>query len=649
MNPRATPGSLVTSLGSDAYRLMAYRQSGAGIVQGTGADWFGPLNPMAPVAPPEVAGRALDYPSGYNLEISPRPYEPIKFQDLRNLADSYDILRLCIETRKDQMERLQWVIKPKEEGDEDEPESDSRVKKLTEFFASPDKENSWGSWLRMLLEDMFVIDAASIYRQRTRGGELYALQIVDGSTIKRIITDWGRTPLYPVPAYQQVLKGFPAVNYTTKDLLYAPRNMRISKFYGYSPVEQIVMSVNIALRRQLFQLNYYTDGNMPEALVGTPDLWTPEQIQRLQGSFDAMLSGNLAARRRIKFIPGGVAKNFVPLKEPDLTGVMDEWLARMTCFAFSLPPTPFVKQMNRATAQTVHDAALEEGLAPLQFWVKGVIDRIIREDFGITDLEFGWADDRETDPKVQSDVLTSYAKAGVLKLNEVRDVLGQDPVDGGDTLMVLTATGYVPISVNEDMPTAGETADAQAKQTATQAEALANAQPQDGTSGGKGSGGKGKTPEKTFEADKLAKGSDEQPRDEGGRWTASDAKKELLNAQNVHPSRSQVAKESEYGKQVMISNYEAAAARVEGKAKTASGDAKRMYQQAAEIHRSAAAAYKGGTTEKVVMTFRKGAIRKASVDHARNSGSSKRRAALIKAVQARVKRLGTTNDGPASS
>jgi hypothetical protein len=28
---------------------------------GQGADWFGPLQPMAPVAPPEVAGRQFDY------------------------------------------------------------------------------------------------------------------------------------------------------------------------------------------------------------------------------------------------------------------------------------------------------------------------------------------------------------------------------------------------------------------------------------------------------------------------------------------------------------------------------------------------------------------------------------------------------------
>ena len=34
--------------------------------------WFGPLEPMTPLAPPEVAGRQWDYPAGYNLATTVR-------------------------------------------------------------------------------------------------------------------------------------------------------------------------------------------------------------------------------------------------------------------------------------------------------------------------------------------------------------------------------------------------------------------------------------------------------------------------------------------------------------------------------------------------------------------------------------------------
>lgn len=78
------------------------------------ADWFGPSAPQAPGAPADVAGRQWDFPSGYNLNIRTRSYEAISFADLRALADAYDLLRLVIETRKDQIERMNWSIRAKD-------------------------------------------------------------------------------------------------------------------------------------------------------------------------------------------------------------------------------------------------------------------------------------------------------------------------------------------------------------------------------------------------------------------------------------------------------------------------------------------------------------------------------------------------------
>ena len=55
--------------------------------------------------------RLWDFPVGYNTIYTPRSYEAIGFDELRALADSHDITRLAIETRKDQIEKLDWTIK----------------------------------------------------------------------------------------------------------------------------------------------------------------------------------------------------------------------------------------------------------------------------------------------------------------------------------------------------------------------------------------------------------------------------------------------------------------------------------------------------------------------------------------------------------
>jgi hypothetical protein len=458
------------SLAGGAYSLTIQPAAGqpASITQGNPSDWFGPLNPLAPIAPPDVKGRILDFPSGYNLNIRPRAYSNITFDMLRAFADRYDILRLLIETRKDQMSRLQWNIVPRDSkltkrGAEMPPELQTRIQKVYDFFLMPDQENFWGDWLRLLLEDLFVIDAPTIYRRMTYGGELYALQPLDGGTIKRVIDNWGNTPEAPAPAYQQVLKGYPAVDYTTEELIYRPRVRRTNQIYGYSPVEQVVMTINIGMRRQAWQLESFTEGNIPEALIGTPDTWTPDQVRQFQDWFDSMLQGNTGERRRARFVPGDVAKSYVPTKPTELFGAAEEWLLRVMCFAFNISPQPFVQMMNRATSETAQETAALDGLAPIQNWVKGLMDFLLIKDFKSPDLEFKWLEEDELDPNIKSQIIDREQAAGRLTYNESRREQGLDPVDhpNADRPMFKAATGWTPIFLTPE-----EEAEAKAMQEA---------------------------------------------------------------------------------------------------------------------------------------------------------------------------------------
>ena len=177
--------------------------------------------------------------------------------------------------------------------------------------------------------------------------------------------------------------------------------------------------------------------------MNAPDGWNAEQIHQYQEWFDSILAGNTGSRTRLLWGPSGA--KYQAFKEAPYKDDFDEWLARIVCYAFSLPPTAFTTQVNRATAQTAQEAALEEGLAPLMGWVKRLVDSVIQRRMGHSDLEFAWSDMRPTDPKDQSVVLTSYVKDGIFTLNEARDVLGLDPVEGGDAPMFLTAQGPVPL------------------------------------------------------------------------------------------------------------------------------------------------------------------------------------------------------------
>jgi len=395
--------------------------------------FFGPGTPMVPVAPEEVAGRMRDYPLTANMQWAPRSEEMTPFQELYSLADIHDLTRLCIETRKDQMAGQEWTIRlrrapgGKKFGDVQED--------LVKFFQSPDKREPWEQWQGRLLEDHFVGDCATAYVRRDLKGDVWGFEPIHGGTITLRLDPWGRVPMLG-EAYTQIIKGMPAVGYTRDQLIYAPRRPRNHKGYGLSCVEQIIITVNLCLRRQFHQLAWYTDGSAPDLIIGVPKEWNSKEIIKLEAHWESLFRGNSQQRRgRPLLIPGGNECKFENTKKDPLKDEFDEWLARVVCYAFSLPPTPFVKMMNRGTAETAQETAQKEGLVPLKKWWKSIVDDMLVR-MGRPECEFAWTDQEALDPLVRAQVNNINLANGTVKRNEVRDSLGLDalPDDAIPTL-----------------------------------------------------------------------------------------------------------------------------------------------------------------------------------------------------------------------
>ena len=198
--------------------------------------------------------------------------------------------------------------------------------------------------------------------------------------------------------------------------------MRAHKLYGFSPVEQIALTVNIALRREAATLDYYRAGSTPDAFATLPKEWTVDQIRQFQDYFDALMSGNSARRRMTKFMPADF--RLVEARQPPLKDQYDEWLARVICYAFSVPASAFVGQVNRATSETLRLQAMQEGLVPLKAWIKSALDHVIQVCLGEPDLEFAWVGDDAVDPLQQAQTLNILVGAGIKTIAEARADLG---------------------------------------------------------------------------------------------------------------------------------------------------------------------------------------------------------------------------------
>lgn len=418
------------------------------ITRGKVPNWFGPESPLAAQAPPEVAGRELDFPTGYNLNYQPKYLEGPNYSVLRNLSYNFDLVRMIIETRKDEVCKMKWTIAYKDE----KKKADDKTKAITDFFAMPDKEHTWSEWLRKLLEDLLVIDAPTLFARPALDDSLYALEPIDGASIKRVIDDFGRTPAYPDTAYQQILKGLPAVNYNRDQLVYRPRNLRTNRIYGYSPVEQIFLTINIALSRQASQLQYYTEGSTPDLILSVPEGWSPEQVAKFKLWWDGILAGNTASKRGTMFVFNGTKA--VDTKERALVDGADEWFARLVCYCFGESPQPFVKEVNRATAETAKETSKEQGVSNTMDWVQNLMNVLLIKYFQQPDMCFQWQEEEEVDPKTKSELWLNKVKVGGATLDEWRESDGQEPLpDGiGQKLRVYTGTGATLLEQADEPP-----------------------------------------------------------------------------------------------------------------------------------------------------------------------------------------------------
>ncbi len=409
--------------------------------------WFSPGQPTFPVTDdPSARGRRFDYPVGYNIQIQPRIETGISFEELRNLADAYDIVRLCIETRKDQIAKTPWEIVGK---DKRKKPDKARIKAARDLMLRPDGVNPFMTWVRMAAEETLVTDALTIEPRKNLKGDLVRLDLISGSTIKPILDADGRVPLPPDPAFQQVLKGVPTANFSTDDLIYAMRNPRVHKVYGFPPLEQIVLRVNTALRRDVKTLQHYTDGNIPAGIYLAPPEWTVDQLKELDDYFNSKLQGNTAAQNRVVFLAGGTGTQFIETRKVDLKDGFDEWLARVACFCFSIAPTAFVNQNNRATAEQQGDAALTEGLLPILLFLETTINGALERHGGFDDVEFIFQKEGAVDTLAAAKIDDINMKNGSKSIDEVREARGDDPIGIGHG--IVTATGWVALPTKDNI------------------------------------------------------------------------------------------------------------------------------------------------------------------------------------------------------
>src|SRR5581483_9908362 len=105
--------------------------------------WFGPGNPIPPIAPPGTDPRTRNYRYNENIQYSPRKYSGFTYEQMRALADTCYPLRIIMERFKSRIASHEWEFRLRPEPGEPKESvnnrswKDARIRKLTKLFELP--------------------------------------------------------------------------------------------------------------------------------------------------------------------------------------------------------------------------------------------------------------------------------------------------------------------------------------------------------------------------------------------------------------------------------------------------------------------------------------------------------------------------------
>ena len=355
--------------------------------------------------------RLWEYPVAWNLQIDNRRHVP--WRTLQDAADM-PLFRKCIQRRKT-ICNLGFVVGIDPKAVEKEVAATGQAKsdiesamrdkyrddiaRVSDWLDMPDPKNEydWVKWSGQLMENRLVFDATAVYPRMTYGGDVAAFEVIDGKTIKPLLDEYGGRPVPPLPAFQQILYGFPRSEFAATvaedgsipgipadQMLYERTVIRPHSPYGMPDTEIALFDGLVWMKRMGWVMGEYTEGVMPDAFLkvdGATD-WSVTQWEDWSRALNDHLSGVTAERMKYTMFPPGVdpvqAATVGERYKPDY----DMFLIKLIAGDFGLTATklgfPEVGSLGASFHEGEEDVLNRVTRRPDADWVAGVTTRLCR-------------------------------------------------------------------------------------------------------------------------------------------------------------------------------------------------------------------------------------------------------------------------------
>ena len=354
--------------------------------------------------------------------------------NLRRFAET-PVARRAINVVKDKIASMDWKITLRRGyTGAGVPDADARMQALRRSLEEPNTSDSFRTVMEQALEDLLVGGFGAIEMEATGDpARPFHLWAVDGATIE-IDPTWNGDPAKPRYAQVRgavlgpsigVQKPVPLLD---DELMYLRLNPRTHTPFGLGRLEVAFETVN-----QFLSANRYA-GRLASNSVVQYALWlndaTPEQHDRLIRWWQDEIEGTgrvplLSCEQKPEVL------RFAGGTDADLRIQWQQFLLVIIANAFELPPMMLgmAGDVNRATASEYADEAFQSAVVPVARLLEEHITRdLFAKRLGWREFEFSFNDLETRDEMEEVQIQTALLKAGVLTVNEVREMRGLAPL-----------------------------------------------------------------------------------------------------------------------------------------------------------------------------------------------------------------------------
>ena len=204
-------------------------------------------------------------------------------------------------------------------------------------------------------------------------------------------------------------------------------------FRGYGAVEALADTIDADNLTNETQRNFFEKGAISNFVLTTDNKITQEQLKRIRAELRAMYTGAQNAFTTMIF-GNGLKPSEIGFSNKDMEFLdLLEWYRDkiMIGFGNTKASLGIIDDVNRASFEGSLNGWMRSTVKPDMDSITATINEFLVPMFG-ENLILGYKDPIEDD--ITSDVAqaVSLKNAGIMQVNEARELVGLDPVDGGD-------------------------------------------------------------------------------------------------------------------------------------------------------------------------------------------------------------------------